>query len=119
MSKSIVVAAVLSAAFPAWSQDEAVTGQQIQDAWADKHLVGNTANGRRFFMRFEKDGKASISVGDFSDSGSWRPDDKGYCAKWTKIRNGDEACFSVVKNGSSYRVLNPDGTLSGTVSSIR
>ena len=115
----LLATAVLLLPPAAWGQDDVVTGAQLQELWAGKELVGNAANGSRIFMRFEKDGTASISVGNFSDTGQWRPHERGYCAKWAVIRKGDEACFSVVRSAGGYRILNPDGSFGGHISGVR
>lgn len=82
-------------------------------------MVTSTPNGRGAFMTFDADGKVSFSLGDFSDSGQWRVVDNGYCARWTRIRNGEERCFTVVKDGGTYRVFGPDGAPSGTIHRVR
>jgi hypothetical protein len=117
ISKAAALAFVLPALV--WAQDTPVTGQEVQEVWVGKELVGTVANGARFFMRFEKDGTASIAVGNFNDTGVWRGSETGYCAKWVVIRSGEERCFTVVKNRGKYKVLNPDGSVSGYVDAIR
>ena len=114
-----LTAAALLLSQAAWSQDDVVTGEQLRELWAGKELVGNAANGSRFFMRFEKDGKASISIGNFSDTGQWRPHERGYCATWVVIRKGEEACFSVLRSAGGYRILTADGSFSGHVAGVR
>jgi hypothetical protein len=114
-------ALALALAMPALglAQDAPVTGEEIQALWAGKELIGTTASGARFFMRFEKDGTASISVGNFNDTGHWRGSDTGYCAKWAVIRKGEERCFSAVRNGGKYRIIDPEGKLSVYVDAVR
>jgi hypothetical protein len=102
-----------------WGEDVPLSGQEVQQAWAGKELVGAGVNGARIFLRLELDGKASFSSGNFSDSGTWRLHEKGYCATWQKIRSGEERCFTVLRSGSSFKVLNPDGSVSGTISAVR
>jgi len=52
---------------------------------------------------------------DFTDTGTWRIKDGRLCTRWTKIRNGEEACVTVYKTGERARAsFLPDGTLSST-----
>lgn len=111
----------LSAAAPpaAIARDAPLTGQEIHDAWAGRELTGSNANGARIFMRLEKDGAASVSVGTFNDTGTWRPRDDGYCTIWTQIRKGQERCFSVVRAGMGWTVLDGDGKPTATITAVR
>ena len=82
-----------------------------------KDLQGTTAGDARASTRLEPDGRASISAG--TDTRTWRLSESGYCTTWTKIRAGQERCFTVVRSGPSFRVFNPDGSLSGQFDSIK
>ena len=64
-------------------------------------------------------GTANVTAGNTSDSGTWRPADQGYCTTWATIRAGQERCFSVTKAGNTFKVANPDGSLSGYFTSIK
>ncbi|MDZ7589446.1 MAG: hypothetical protein U5L05_01880 [Rubrivivax sp.] len=50
-----------------------------------------------------------------SDTGIWRLNESGYCARWQKIRKGEERCFTVRTELGQTVVLNPDGSPSATV----
>ena len=113
----VVLLAIGSAS--AWSQDKPMTGQEIQDQWAGRELVGNATTGARLFLRLEKDGTATVAAGNLNDTGTWRTHDNGYCATWVKIRAGEERCFTVIKSGSTYKVLNPDGSVSGIIHAVK
>jgi len=115
----VIAAVALAMPAIAWCQDTPLTPQEIQAAWAGKELTGAAANGMGFVMRFEADGKASLSIGNLNDSGTWRLNDTGYCAKWTTIRSGQERCFTVVKSGGQFKVLNSDGSVNSNVTSVR
>ncbi len=104
---------------PALAQDAPVAPSEIKDTWVGKELVGTTASGAAATMRLDADGKASISAGTTSDTGTWRLSDTGYCTTWSRIRAGQERCFTVIRSGPSLRVFNPDGSLSGQFTSIR
>jgi hypothetical protein len=114
---ALAIVALLPAV--AWSQDAPISGKEIQDTWAGKELVATGVNGARLFMRLEADGKASVSSASMSDTGTWRAHESGYCATWSRIRAGEERCFTVLKSGGNFKILNPDGSLSGVISSIR
>ncbi len=64
---------------------------------------------------FKADGAIEIAGNNFSDSGTWRLNETGYCAKWQRIRNGEERCFTVRTALGQTVVYNPDGSPSGTV----
>jgi hypothetical protein len=121
--QSLAIAALCVAAFAhvtlAHAQDGPVSGKEIQDTWVGKNLTGTTANGARASLRLEPDGKATVSAGNTSDMGTWRISENGYCTTWTTIRAGQERCFTVVRAGTSFNVLNPDGSLSGQFTSVK
>jgi len=112
-------ATVAFATMTASAQDVAVTAKEIQDTWIGKELVGTTASGANVTMRMEPDGKASLTAGNTSDSGTWRISDTGYCTTWKTIRAGQERCFTVARAGNAFKVMNPDGSLSGQFASIK
>lgn len=101
------------------AQDAAVSPKEIQETWIGKELVGTTASGAKASMRLETGGKASVSAGNTNDTGSWRLSENGYCTTWNTIRAGQERCFTVTRSGSTFRVANPDGSLSGSFTSIK
>lgn len=101
------------------AQDAPMTGEEIKAAWADKEVSGRSVRGAQFWMNLKSDGSASISLGNFSDTGQWRPTDNGYCAKWNRIREGKEACFTVRRSMGSYVVFNDDGSENGRVHGVR
>jgi hypothetical protein len=103
----------------ALAQDGPVSANEIQGSWVGKDLIGTTASGARASMRLEADGKASISAGNTNDVGTWRTSENGYCTTWKSIRAGQERCFTVVRAGSAFRVMNPDGSLSGQFTAIK
>ncbi len=98
----------------AQAQDGPVSGQEIQQTWSGKELQGTSLQGARVFLKLETDGKASFSVGNISDTGTWRIHDQGYCTTWQRVRAGEERCFTVIRSGGRFNVFNPDGSVSGT-----
>lgn len=103
----------------ALAQDGPVSAKEIQDTWVGKELTGTTANGAKATMRLEPDGRASVSAGNTSDTGTWRMSEGGYCTTWKTIRAGQERCFTVVRAGAAFKVMNPDGSLSGQFNAIK
>jgi hypothetical protein len=101
------------------AQDMSVSAKEIQETWIGKELIGTTASGAKAWLRLEPGGAASVTAGTTSDTGTWRLSDTGYCTTWITIRAGQERCFTVTKSGSTFRVNNPDGSLSGYFTSIK
>lgn len=118
-SLALIVSMFAAASMFARAQDGPVPGKEIQDTWVGKDLMGTTATGARVRLRLEADGKASVSAGNTTNTGTWRISDNGYCTTWNTIRSGTERCFSVVRVGAGFKVLNPDGSLSGQFHSIQ
>lgn len=103
----------------ACSQDVPVPAKEIQDTWVGKELTGTTTSGAKATMRLESDGKASVIAGSTNDTGTWRISESGYCTTWKNIRAGQERCFIVLKAGDTFKVMNPDGSLSGQFTSVK
>lgn len=104
---------------PVLAQDGPVSAKEIQETWVGKELTGTIASGAKVTMRLEPDGMASVSAGNTSDTGTWRLSDSGYCTTWKTIRAGQERCFTVVRAGEAFKVMNPDGSLSGHFNAIK
>lgn len=102
----------------AQAQDLPVPAKEIQDTWVGKLLSGATAAGAKATMRLEPDGKALLSAGNTTDTGTWRLSDNGYCTTWKVIRAGQERCYTVLRSGAVFKVMNPDGSLSGQFTGI-
>ena len=119
---SVLIVAVSLFAIPlasAFAQDGTVSAKEIQDTWVGKELSGSTASGAKATMRIEPDGTASVSAGNTSDIGTWRISENGYCTTWKTIRAGQERCFTVARDGAVFKVMNPDGSLSGQFTAIK
>ena len=123
MHQLSVALLALALTSPHWNlalaQDGTVSAKEIQDTWVGKELIGTTASGARVFLRLEPDAKASVSAGNTNDTGTWRLAQNGYCTTWNSIRAGQERCFTVTRTGSTFKVANPDGSLSGFFTSIK
>ncbi len=94
---------------------DTLTPQQIATQWVGKTLRGTTSAGAALTLRMQPDGTAQLMVDTTRDSGRWRLSETGYCASWTQIRGGKEACFTVQQDGEAYHVYHPDGRLSAKV----
>ena len=118
--RKLAIAALLPIMLaPAYAQEQAITPKEIQDTWVSKTLVGKTAGGATATLRLQPDGTASLSAGSTNDTGSWRLSEDGYCTTWKNIRSGQERCFTVRRMGTTMKVFNPDGSLSGEFTEIR
>lgn len=104
------------------AQETSLSSDEIRAAWVDKTvagtLVGGPLGGKSVEIQLKSDGSVSIS-GAVTDTGTWRLPGQGYCATWTKIRAGQERCFTVVRRGTDTLVINPDGSVSTLVSAVR
>jgi len=118
---SILAAAAMLALHvsPVGAQDGPVSAKEIQETWVGKDLIGTTAAGASAKVRLESNGTASLSAGRTNDTGTWRVANNGYCTTWNTIRAGQERCFTVSRTGSDFKVFNPDGSHSGTFTSIK
>ena len=121
VTSSVSLAIAVSLLYPVVShaQDGPVSGKEVQETWVGKDLTGTTASGAKVLMRLEQDGKALLTAGNTSDSGTWRPSDTGYCTTWKTIRAGQERCFTVTRAAGVFKVANPDGSPSGQFTAIR
>ena len=119
---AVIAASLLLALVSAHAQDGPVSPQNIQANWVDKTVVGTigsgSATGKPVEFTMKADGSAAVS-GAAVDTGTWRLSDQGYCATWKKIRGGQERCFTVVRKGGEFQVINPDGSLNTTVTQVR
>jgi hypothetical protein len=82
---------------------------------AMKDLVGQTVRAISptssiMVISYGADGKSAIDVnnGGFTDTGVYKVNGTGYCATWTKIHDGKEHCYIVVKEGNVYLIANGD-----------
>ena len=82
---------------------------EIKTLLEGKKLLVRVGNGSPFEVQLNIDG-STVTSALGGDTGTWRLSDDGYCAKWTKIRKGEEGCFRVGKNALlgliSYYVIN-------------
>lgn len=103
------------AAVPASAQDDHWSPEQIKHEWVGKKLLVRIPNGQLMDLWFKDGGGLEIAGNNFTDTGVWRLNDEGYCAKWQKIRNGEERCFTVRTRLGHTTVYSTDGSPSGTI----
>lgn len=115
LAAPLLIALAVAFGGPSSAQDNRWSPEQIKAEWAGKKLFVRSANGQMMDLWFKEDGGLELAANNFSDTGVWRLSDNGYCAKWQKIRNGEERCFTVGTRLGQTFVYNLDGSLSGSV----
>lgn len=101
------------------AQDGPVTIGELKEKWIGKTLSVTFPNRYNARLELRPDFTMQIS-GGFNDVGKWRWNEpQGYCATWNNLRAREERCLTVNRKGTEYQVLNPDGTLNGTVTEIK
>jgi hypothetical protein len=106
---------LLGAAAVASAQSDTLSGTEIQQLWVGKEVIGRAPNGSRVIMTMSADGTARLLIGSQPDSGSWRLSETGYCATWKGLRGGQEACFTVKREGEKFHIYRADGSSNGVV----
>ncbi len=117
MIRSAMLVACLGLPLAAWAQEDLLSPQEIQQAWVGKAVQVKTAANDVLLLKLHADMTASIEGSRINDQGTWRLWDKGYCAKWQKIRKGEERCLTVRRQ--TQEIVNPDGSLNATVIEVR
>lgn len=122
ISQLIAIGAALLTGGTSLAQESSMSSDDVRAAWVGKTVTGTIAGGplagKDIDLQLKPDGTATVS-GATTDTGTWRLPGKGYCATWVKIRAGQERCFTVVQRGTDTLVLNPDGSISTTIKSVR
>lgn len=109
----------LLACLPALACAQNLPPKEIEALWVGKTLQGTVPSGRGFSMALQLGGVVTIAGAAAQDTGTWRLSEEGYCVTWKTIRAGTERCFTVRRLGSGeMQVVNPDGSVSGTVARI-
>src|SRR5262245_12765816 len=74
-------------------------------------IAFHSAGGVRGTGTYTPDGTARLDSSNFSDTGVWRIKDGKFCGKYTRIRNGQENCFTFYKTGAKeYMSFDADGS---------
>jgi len=76
-----------------------------------KLRIDNNVGGRST-VTYMADGTGRVEWQGGGDTGKWRVKDGKICVTWTKLRDGQEGCFTSFKTGpKDYMSFNPDGSL--------
>jgi len=122
LTNGLILSCSLAGLSGALAQDVLLSPQDIQANWVGKTMVGVVGSGpsagKTVEFTMNSDGTAAVS-GAATDTGTWRLSEQGYCATWKNIRRGQERCFTVLRKGTEFHVINPDGSLSTTVSQVK
>ncbi len=112
-----MMTAVLLGTFASASlaQDEVWPPSRIKAEWVGKQVFSRGANGVLVDFWLREDGTAAVAANNFSDTGTWRLSDTGYCTTWRTLRSGEERCFTVRSVRGQVQVFNPDGSLNTSV----
>jgi hypothetical protein len=113
--RGFFAAFVACLAVSAAAQDSSVSGEDFRKAVTNKKIFARSSNGQLMDLSMRDDQSAQVSIGNMNDTGTWRSTPDGYCAKWNRIRAGEERCFTVVRRGGTMVVLNPDKTVSAEI----
>jgi hypothetical protein len=70
-------------------------------------------------VAYTPDGSARLDAPNISDTGKWRINNGKACVTWTKIRQGQEGCFTLYKTGpKEYTSFASDGSYNGKTMDI-
>ncbi len=97
------------------AQDSPMSPDEIKQTWVDKKVFSRAPSGAFMDFYIRSNGSAEVTAANWSDTGTWRLSEHGYCTTWKKIRPGSERCFTVMKQGTSVVVLNPDQSVAAEV----
>lgn len=100
---------------------ESAEGERLDGAGLLKSLNASTVTGGRrggapWRVTYGADGSLSGVSGwgyEHSDTGSWRIKDDLYCRRWNVWSGGDEACFTLFKEGRVLKIFDSTGTFRG------
>ena len=96
------------------------TQKELEDRFSKpvKLRFDNNVGGRST-VAYMPDGTGRVEWTGGGDTGRWRVKDGKICVTWTKVRDGQEGCFTSYKTGpKDYMSFNPDGSLNGMATEI-
>lgn len=114
-------ASLLVGAGSAYAEEALMTPDEIKAAWAGKKLLLEVPTNRAWSgyvhadLYMKTDGSVELQGSGWGHTGKWRLSSEGYCTTYKTLRNGDERCFTVVKNGSTASIVNPDKSIASRV----
>jgi hypothetical protein len=116
---ALVAAVTLAAAGFAAAAETMIPQDELEAALKGKTFkdddgngnVGTLTYGADMTLRFE--GNTGPLAG--GDSGTYRFAEGGYCSKWTKLRKGDEWCFTASRRADGFQLWTKDGKKGDTL----
>lgn len=122
--KRLLVFAAASLIFAlgfAYAEETPMTPDEIKSAWVGKKLLirlptNSGVNPYHYADWYLKaDGTTLVEGTGWSHNGSWRASKEGYCTKYPTLASGEERCYTVVKNGSTFTIYRQDKSVATEV----
>ena len=102
----------------AWAQDVPLTDEEFQSLIVGKTLRWHLDDGKFYEVQLAPGGKSTVS-GAYNDVGKWRGNGPGaYCNSWNK-QTLTENCVQIARRDGALIALRPNGTVRGTVVSVK
>lgn len=100
------------------ARGDRLEGAELQRVVAGATVTGKGRNGVPWRVTAAADGTLTGVMGwneEHSDSGSWRIEDDRYCRQWQVWSDGEDLCFTLVKEGPKISTFDSTGTLRDTM----
>lgn len=116
MYRPLLAALAALAMTPAVAQDAVLSPEEIKAKIVGKKLFVRTSGGALVDFVLHADGTATADAGNNRrDTGTWRLNDTGYCTVWRYTRQGQEACFRIVRRGTDTVILGAEGNVDSQI----
>ena len=92
------------------TEGQRLSSEEIATSVSDQKLEARTANGREIIVTFDPDGTMAGRMEGSRDRGKWWVENDQFCRQWNNWRDRKENCYTVVKDGETYKWFEPDGT---------
>jgi hypothetical protein len=118
---ALAASSLLCVIASAYAEDARMTPDEIKNAWVGKKLLLEVPTNLTLSqyvhadLYLKTDGSVDLEGNGWGHRGKWRLSDDGYCTTYKTLRNGQERCFTVVKNGSTASIVNPDRSVASRV----
>jgi hypothetical protein len=106
---------------PACAEEPLMTPDEIKTVWVGKKLLLEVPTNQAWSgyvhadLYLKTDGSVELQGSGWGHTGKWRLSNDGYCTTYKTLRNGAERCFTVVKNGPTASIVNPDKSVASRV----
>ena len=108
--RSLVPAFLLAITLPTAALANQLTGEEARALVVGKTVYFRAgSNAPVMEVRMQPDG-TSTTTALGGDTGRWWASPEGYCAVWTRVRGGQERCFTIRKVLWNYEIVSPDGS---------